>query len=180
MNLADDLRDLRSSASDWEGAEGLKQRFAELRAEREPFYLTREDMEAVFRWKLISQYGRGRTHRNTNSDEAYRIATQAAFSVNESDGDKDLELKVGFLTALRGVGVPVASAILALVEPDRYCVVDFRGWRAVFDQKREVFGIPQYKLYLARVREIAAELGWSPQETDLAIWELDKRRSGAA
>lgn len=180
MVSAEELMVLRTAASDWEGAEGLKSTLAGLKARRSPFYLTGVELEPVFRWKLISQYGRGKRHRDTNSDHAYRIATTAAFSVDEADSDLDLELKVGFLTALRGVGVPVASAILALVEPERYCVVDFRGWRAMFGNRREVFGIPQYKVYLAKVRELAAELGWSPQETDLAIWELDKRRNGAA
>lgn len=180
MVTADEICALRTAASDWEGAEGLKSKLAALRAERSPFWLSRDELEPVFQWKLITQYGRGKRFRDTNSDAAYRIATTAAFAVDEPDPDADLELKVGFLTALRGVGVPVASAILALVEPDKYCVVDFRGWRAVFGHRRSIFGIPQYKQYLEQVRSLAAELGWTPQETDLAIWELDKRRNGAS
>jgi len=90
MVSADELRDLRSAASDWEGAEGLKSGLARLRAERSPFYLTAAELEPVFHWKLIAQYGRGRRHRDTNSDAAYRIATTAAFSVDEPDDDRDL------------------------------------------------------------------------------------------
>lgn len=179
MVTAEELRDLRTAASDWEDTEALKATLARLKAERSPFYLTSAEIDHIFYWKLRSQYGRGKAFRDTNSEAAYRIVTTAAFSVCESDSDRELELKVGFLTALRGVGVPVASAVLALVEPDRFCVIDFRGWRAVFGTKRDVFGVPQYKEYLHEVRNLAAELGWPPQETDLAIWELDKRRNPA-
>jgi len=45
-------------------------------------------------------------------------------------------VRLGLLVALSGVGVPVASAALALTEPQQCCVVDFRGWRAVFEEKR--------------------------------------------
>lgn len=179
MVTADELRPLRTAASDWESAENLKSQLAALKTQRSPFWLSREELEPIFKWKLTTQYGRGKRYRDTNSDAAYRIATTAAFSVDEQDPELDLELKVGFLTALRGVGVPVASAILALVEPEKYCVIDFRGWRAVFGHRRSVFGIPQYKLYLEQARALASELGWTPQETDLAIWELDRRRNGA-
>lgn len=180
VTLADDIRELRTACPDWGATEALKADLARLRTQRTPFYLTGDDLESIFRWKLSAQYGRGKRLRDTNSEAAYRIATTAAFSVDEPDDGLDLELRVGFLTTLCGVGVPVASAILALVEPERYCVIDFRGWRAVFGERRQTFGIPQYRAYLGRVREVAAELAWSPQETDLAIWELDRRRHGAA
>jgi hypothetical protein len=73
------------------------------------------------------------------------------------------------------VGVPVASAILALADPDRYCVIDFRGWRAMFGEKRPAFDIPSYIRYLSKIRQFSQELGWLVQETDLAIWEYDRR-----
>ena len=30
----------------------------------------------------------------------------------------------------------IASATLALMTPDDYCVIDFRGWRALFSEER--------------------------------------------
>ena len=79
------------------------------------------------------------------------------------------------LTELSGVGIGVASAILALVDPEHYCVIDFRGWRAAFGEMRRSFSTRDYNKYLSEVRRLAEVLGWTPQETDLAIWEYDRR-----
>ena len=68
--------------------------------------------------------------------------------------------------------------MLALSEPERYCVIDFRGWRTVFGERRDGFGVREYLQYLAAVRDLSKELGWPPQETDLACWELDRVRNG--
>jgi hypothetical protein len=84
---------------------------------------------------------------------------------------------MGLLVALPGVGVPVASAVLALTDPERYCVIDFRGWRTVFDEERTAFSIRDYLRYRGEVARVAVNLGWPVQETDLAIWEYDRRRT---
>lgn len=84
-------------------------------------------------------------------------------------------MRVGILCALRGVGVPVASAVLALAFPDEYAVIDFRGWRQVFGEDRRQFGVGDYKRYLGEVRRLARELEWPVQEVDLAIWHYDTR-----
>ena len=175
MIRSEDLLDLKTAAPDYDETERLKREFRLLRETRFPFFLDAAELEPIFKWKLGSQYKRGLWQRSTNSNSAYRIATRATFEVQEEDFDYEIELRFGFLTSLRGVGIPVASAILALVEPSKYCVIDFRGWRLVFGERRDSFGIGHYKRYLGRVRELSIDLGWSPQETDLAIWELDRR-----
>jgi hypothetical protein len=76
---------------------------------------------------------------------------------------------------LRGVGVPVASAVLALVFPEEYGVIDFRGWWQIFGEKRSIFSISDYKRYLCELRHLADELNWPVQEVDLAIWEYDRK-----
>jgi len=101
--------------------------------------------------------------------------TRAAFEIAKPDRNYEATVRIGILTALPGVGVPVASAILALTDPDRYCVIDFRGWRAVFDEDRRVFSVRNYRDYLAEVDRLAGQLKWPVQETDLALWEYDRR-----
>ena len=103
-----------------------------------------------------------------------RTVTSAAFSVAHPDEEYGIELRVGILCALRGVGVPVASAVLALVFPEKYAVIDFRGWRQIFEEEKTTFSIPDYKKYLREVRRLADELVWSVQEVDLAIWGYDQ------
>jgi hypothetical protein len=172
----DDIRPLRYAAPDYAETERLKRALLGLRSQRDPLYLTASELDLVFRWKLGAQYGRNKAARASNTESGYQALTRAAFSVREPDIDYEAELRLAILTSLRGVGVPVASAILALVEPERYCVIDFRGWRAVFATQRRSFDIRAYKQYLHAVRALAAPLGWSVQETDLAIWEYDRRR----
>ncbi|MCL4555225.1 MAG: hypothetical protein M1617_03885 [Actinobacteria bacterium] len=54
MLTAEELRDLRTSASDWEATEEPKATLGRLKAERLPFYLTSADFDLIFRWKFLS------------------------------------------------------------------------------------------------------------------------------
>ena len=156
--------------------ENLKERFARLRAERRPFFLNKDDFEEILKWKLRGQIGRQRARRAANTDEIIPAVTGLALTIEHSDKDYELELRLAILCSLRGVEVPVASAVLALVFPEQYAVIDFRGWRQVFDKDKSTFSIPDYKKYLTKIRGWAAELGLPVQQVDMAIWEYDSRR----
>jgi len=164
----------QTSSDDYELTERLKARFAQLRQERKPLFLTSEEFEEILRWKLRGQYGRQRERREANTEEVIRVVTGAALTATHPDEEYETELRVGILCALRGVGVPVASAVLALVFPEKYAVIDFRGWRQVFGEEKTTFSIADYKRYLREIRRLADELGWPVQEVDLAIWEYDR------
>ncbi|PYJ85238.1 MAG: hypothetical protein DME22_09865 [Verrucomicrobia bacterium] len=178
MVLATNIRELRTAATDYIETERLKAQLRDLRTKRDPLFLTTDDLEPIFRWKLGNQYGRNKRQRDTNTDSAYQAITQTALSIKEPELAYEAKLRTAVLISLRGVGVPVASAILALTDPEHYCVIDFRGWRAVFDEERRAFDIPAYIRYLGAIRELAEQLGWPVQETDLAVWEYDRRTSG--
>jgi len=176
MITAEDLRDLRTASGDYSETEALKTQFRTLRTERTPFFLADAELDRVFHWKLRGQYERQKALRAKTPDTVYRAVTEAVFKVVQPDVEYESTIRLGLLTALPGVGVPVASAILALVEPDRYCVIDFRAWRAMFpEKKREAFGIKEYLRYRGEVARLAKDLGWLVQEVDLAIWEYDRR-----
>ena len=179
MITASQIAHLRTSSDDFSEPERLKAKFAQLRAERRPFFLTKTEFDEILKWKLRQQYGRQRRLRQKNTDELIRAVTGLALTITHDDKDYELGLRVDILSALRGVGVPVASAVLALVYPDEYAVIDFRGWRQVFDEERTSFYPSHYKRYLQEMRRLSRELGWPVQEVDLAIWEYD-RRHGAA
>jgi len=137
-------------------------------------YLTLDEFDRVLQWKLRSQYGRNRVIRKANTEDVIRVVTEAALSIEHPDKDYEIELRFGILCMFRGVGVPVASAILALVFPERYAVIDFRDWRQVIGEERAVFSVADYKRYLREIRNLAQELQWPVQEVDLAIWEYDR------
>ena len=168
---------LRRSAPDAGDTDRLKASLAKLKATRRPFFLGASDVEPILHWKLGNQYGRVRAKLEVNSDAQYRNATRAAFTIGHpTDPERETKLRVAALKKLSGVGIGVASAILALVDPEHYCVIDFRGWRAVFGEMRRTFSTRDYNKYLSEVRHLADVLGWTPQETDLAIWEYDRRK----
>lgn len=174
MIRADQLIPYKNLSSEYDLTERLKAQFARLRCERHPLYLTSEEFDEILRWKLRGQYGRQEERRKANTEDVVRTVTGAALSITHPDEDYETELRVGLLCCIRGVGVPVASAILALVFPEKYAVIDFRGWRQVFDEVRTTFSVSDYKRYLREIKRLAAELGWAAQEVDLAIWEYDR------
>ena len=172
MITSQQLAPNRYSGDDCDPTERLKAEFGQARKERRPMYLTMDEFDRILHWKLRQQYGRQKARRAANSEQVVRAITETALNIAHPDPDYEVELRLGVLCALRGVDVPVASAVLALVFPEKYAVVDFRNWRQVFDQERDVFSVPDYKRYLCRIRVLAEELGWLPQEVDLAIWVL--------
>jgi hypothetical protein len=145
-----------------------------MKRERHPLYSTLDEFDQVLRWKLRGQYGRQEEQRKANADDVVRVVTGAALSIEHPDKDYETELRLGMLCTLRGVGVPGTSAILALVFPERYAVIDFRGWRQVFGEDRTGFSVSDYQRYLREIQTLAQELGWPVQEVDLAIWEYDR------
>ena len=88
--------------------------------------------------------------------------------------------RVTMLRVLPGVGMGVASAILALCFPEQYAPIDFRVWRQLFDSELSMFELTEYRRYLARLRELAHELesvdpanDWPVQLVDYFAWEYD-------
>jgi len=177
MITADDLRPLRTASSDYAETEALKAEFRTRRLDRTPFFLTFSELDRVFHWKLRGQYGRSSVQRAKNSDNTYRAVTEAVFKVVGPEFEYECRVRLGLLVALPGIAVAVASAVLALTDPQQYCVIDFRGWRTIFGNARQDFTIPDYLRYRAEVARVAADLGWPVQEADLAIWEFDRRRN---
>lgn len=164
-------------SDDYDLTEELKRELCDVWETRKPFYLTQAELERIFKWKLRLQYGRQAARRARTTDRIYQIVTRTAFEIERDDWSYEATVRLGILTALPGVGVPVASAILALTQPDRYCVIDFRGWRAVFGVDRRSFTVAQYLEYVGEVSRLARELGWPIQEADLALWEYDLRKN---
>ena len=177
MINADVIRVYRRTAADFDEAEQLKEHLHSLKQVRNPFYLDLNDFDRILRWKLRQQYARQKSLRSKNTEGIIKDITCLAFNISHEDEDYELEFRLRLLTTLRGVGIPVASAVLALCYPEQYAVIDFRGWRQIFGVEKRNFSINDYKRYLKEIKILAAELGWLPQEVDLAIWEYDRQSS---
>lgn len=133
------LREVPRVGPDWCLAESLKARIVQLRVARIPFYLTLEDLDLVLQYKLRRQYGRTKARRRHLADELVRVVTRAAFEAQSPDRLTQLRVRASVLSAMPGVGVPVASAVLALSEPLEYGIIDVRAWEQVFGTRKKSF-----------------------------------------
>jgi hypothetical protein len=80
------------------------------------------NLEAIFRWKTG---GRGISRLRRNSDLEIRDALRLAVSAQTE------RAAVSVLCGLCGVEIPVASAILTAIDPERYTIIDFRALEAL-------------------------------------------------
>jgi hypothetical protein len=188
---AADLRAIRLKSGlhieddDWMTSEALKQHFAQAKLRRDPMFLTDDEFFRIAHWKLISQYGRAARHLEKNTADGIERVTAHAFSFScSADPDLELDVRVQTLRVLPGVGMGVASAMLALCYPESYAPIDFRVWRQLFGTDLNMFDLPEYRRNMARLRELVAELRdidpeghWTVQLVDYYCWERDKART---
>jgi hypothetical protein len=85
-------------------------------------YLTREELEKVCRWKSA------RAIRLIKHNSAARVRAATRLALATRSERRRLEA----LRTLDGVSVPMASAILTLLNPRRYGVIDIRVWQLLY------------------------------------------------
>ena len=156
-------------------AEELINYFKALKKERNPFFINKKDLEKILVFKLRGQYHRQVDQRNLNNDEVIKVVSKAAFEVVHTNNDYEIELKLNLLTSLKGIGVPVASAILALTYPEKYAVIDKRNWEQIFGNLKSNYTVCDYLKYLKVIKTLSSRYGFTYQEVDMAIWELNKK-----
>jgi hypothetical protein len=83
---------------------------------------------------------------------------------------------IAVLLGLNGVQIPVASAILAAIDPDRFTIIDVRALEALGVTKY-VLTINFYLEYLNKCRELARENRVPLRMLDRALWQWSKERS---
>lgn len=122
---------------------------------------TRENLTAIFEWKTK---GRGRSRLMANTDE--EIADALALAVRA----KTERAALAVLTGLHGVHVPVASAILTAVDPERYTVIDFRALESLGSKSTDR-SVNFYLDYLETCRRLAREHRITLRDLDRALWQ---------
>jgi len=141
----------------------------ELRQARRRGYLTPAELEKVCRWKSA----RAIHHIKKNSAARVRIATRRALvTQNEC---RRLEA----LMSLDGVSVAMASAILTLLNPRRYGVIDIRVWqllygiRAVTNNPGGIgFTFNHWHQFLMIVRQFAEEFHVSARDIERSLFSV--------
>ncbi|MGM0606505.1 MAG: hypothetical protein ACQETB_12660 [Halobacteriota archaeon] len=133
--------------------------------------------------------------------DAERRSTEAAFRENDFDAvvetltavvetaaptaqvDTDTEAMLDRLTSLSGVDVPIASAFLQFLFPDRYVVVDERLWGelesigAIDRSYPDPPSVEAYRLFQSACAELADRFGVDGWTVYRALWRLSTERS---
>ena len=148
-----------------------RQRFEAGEAIRNGDY-TLANLEAIVRWKSE----RAVHYLIGNSNEKIRRALAIAASP-----DSTTEAAVKALLELHGVDLPVASAILAAIFPERYTVLDYRALEALGHARHDVHFYEEYLDFCKRLAEsnIVKPQGDLPAPTplrtlDRALWEWSR------
>jgi len=137
---------------------------------------TLANLEAIVRWKSerVVHYLIG------NSNEKIRRALAVAASP-----DASTETAVKALLELHGVDLPVASAILAAIYPERYTVLDYRALEALGHARHDVHFYEEYLAFCKRLAEsnIVHPQSDLPAPTplrtlDRALWEWSRSHTG--
>jgi hypothetical protein len=133
---------------------------------------TRAEFLAMCRWKSP----RSRRHYERNTAAAIRRASAAAL------GARRERERIACLVALPGVSVATASAILTLIDPRRYGVLDIRCWQLLFrirsvagNARGRAFTISQWEQYLDRLRGHARALGVSARAIEYTLFHCHRK-----
>lgn len=142
-----------------------------LRSARQRGYLTSAELEDICRWKSA----RAIQHIRANSASVTRAATAAAFKTRSE------RRRLEALMTLKGVSVPMASAVLMLLDPKRYGVIDIRVWQLLFKmgavtkKPRGVgFTFNNWYQFLMIIRHFARKLGVSARRIERTLFEIHR------
>lgn len=133
---------------------------------------SRAEFIRMCRWKSP----RARRLWQTNSPGRIRSVSRAVLATRNERRRMEL------LTGLAGVGVPMASAILTLLDPRRYGVLDIRAWQLLFaihsvdtNRRGQGFTIAQWEDYLAALRHHARRLGVGARTIEYTLFHCHRR-----
>jgi hypothetical protein len=128
---------------------------------------TRAEFRRMCHWKSP----RARLLWEQNSTARVRAVSRAVLAT------RDEQRRMELLTSLRGVGVPMASAILTLVDPKRYGVLDIRAWQLLFairsvaaNRRGQGFTVAQWLQFLTALRHHARRLGVSARTIEYTLF----------
>jgi len=136
-------------------------------------YLTPLELEAVCRWKSARAIQRVRE----NTRHRVRAATGAALA------SRNEQRRLEALLQLRGVGIPMASALLTLVEPKKYGVIDIRVWQLLYTLRMVVenpkgtqFHPGHWHQFLAILRRLASKFSVTARDIERTLFDVHKAR----
>jgi hypothetical protein len=130
-------------------------------------YLKRSQFLEICLWKSR----RPKSRYKRNSEEQVIKATQKSFQ------ERDERQKIKSLTKLKGVDIPTASAILSIVEPNRYPIIDIRCVTALRDLKLitwKTITASSWIKYLTVVKTLAQRHNKTPRQIEKGLFAYNR------
>jgi len=125
------------------------------------------------KWKDSRQRNRSCWEANTES-EIVNVSTRV-FATN------DEHERIILLDRLKGVGIPIASAILTLTDPQAYGVIDIRVWQVLYlygevsySPEGKKLSVGHWMDYLPKIRQWASEFEVCVRNIERSLFEYHK------
>jgi len=142
-----------------------------LEAVRDRGWFNRDEFVAMGMWKSP----RPKQHYLSNEPETVISVSGKALS---APTDRE---KLTKLIELSGVSLPVATAILTLIYPEKYGVIDIRAWQVFhlygvlnWREGGKGFSVEDCLAYLEVLRRYAAILNVTPRDIDRSLYIYHK------
>ena len=127
---------------------------------------SRDNLNLIVAWKMGGVHlTRVMSYLSQNTDAEIDHALRSAIAANtERSG-------IEILDRLHGVGVPVASAILTTINPEKYTIIDIYALRSLGIWDGPTDKVDYYLAYLRKCREMAQQFKTSLRTLDHALWQ---------
>jgi hypothetical protein len=131
--------------------------------------LTATNLMTIVTWK--SQRAKGWVESNSEADvkDTLQLATEA----------KSDRAAISVLLGLRGVAIPMASAILTAIRPKSFTIIDVLALKSLGVLHRPGMSVDFYLGYLTFCREAASSYGVELRDFDHALWQHGKMHDAA-
>lgn len=145
-----------------------------LRPVKQRGYFTKSELLEMCKWKDEREFRRSDLESNLEL-EVIRISRQV-FATN------DESRRIIYLDTLKGVGIPVASAILTLTDPQTYGVIDIRVWQVLhlygevdYNSEGKNLTVIHWLDYLPKLRQWAGHYKVSVRQVERSLFEHHKK-----
>ena len=141
----------------------VRQRFVERHT------LDSRDFFAIVIWKS----NRSKTKVKAGLSEAGKSVEELMREVSREPKPAE---KVKALLDIKGIGIPIASAILAVCYPKNFTVLDYRAWESLQNLPIDKhpcsnpYDTLGYLEYCEACKDLADQFGMSLRELDHALW----------
>jgi hypothetical protein len=132
-------------------------------------FLTKEQLFEIAYWKTPRKSKIVKNSEN-NPQEIVKSITEFALKMT------DEKYKIRILCSLDGIGIPRASAVLTMSDPEKYGIIDVNAWFALFGEKKLYFTEDDWVDYLEKIRELAKKYEKTPRQIDMALMKYGQKR----